>query len=133
MREILFKAIRTDNKEWSEGYVGFTGNSEETKRCFIMQSLFSQTASTVTYPFYFCCIEVDPSTICQHIGLTDRNGTKAFESDKIYDPHENRVFTIYWDKEMAAFGLRDDNGWMSKDISRLSYCEIIGNIHDNEE
>ena len=133
MREILFKAIQTDNKEWVEGYVGFAGNSEETKRCFIMQSLFSQTASTITYPFYFCCIEVDPSTVCQYIGLTDRNGRKAFDADKIYDPHENRIFTIYLDKETASFCLRDDNGWMNKDIPRLSYCEIIGNIHDKED
>lgn len=132
MREVLFKAKRTDNKEWVEGYAGFTGN-RDAQKCFIMQSMFSKTASTVTYPFYFCCIEVDSSTVCQHIGLTDKNGTKAFESDKIYDPHENRVFTIYWDKETASFCFRDDNGWMNKDIYRLSYCEIIGNIHDKEE
>lgn len=132
MREILFKAKRTDNKEWVEGFVGRKGSSTGLGKWYIMQSTFYENPA-FGYPFYFTDIEVDPSTVCQHIGLTDKNGTKAFESDKIYDPHENRIFTIKWDKELAAFFLMDDNGWIRKDISRLSYCEIIGNIHDKEE
>ncbi len=125
MRELLFKAKRTDNKEWAEGFPFKSISSKELDRITVYDELEFATVIN-TY-------EIDPSTVCQHIGLTDKNGTKAFESDKIYDPHENRVFTICWDKEMASFCFLDDNGWMNKDISRLSYCEIIGNIHDKEE
>lgn len=126
MRELLFKAKRTDNKEWVEGwYCKDTFGRWPVKPCIIP----SENAENG----YLEHVMVDGDTVCQHIGLTDKNGTKAFESDKIYAPHENRVFTIYWNKELAAFCLWDDNGWMNKDISRLSYCEIIGNIHDKEE
>lgn len=112
-REILFKAKWVDTREWVEGYlwsertIGYTspcGNTDE--------------------------IVIDPETVCQHIGLTDKNEVKAFENDRIFDPHENKVFTIKWDKELAAFLLMDEEGWMNRDIARLSYCEIIGNIHD---
>lgn len=125
MRENLFKAKRTDNKEWVEGYPFPSISGKELNRMTVFEPFPGGTVVN-TY-------QIDPETVCQHIGLTDKNGTKAFESDKIYDPHENRVFTIYWDKETAAFCLWDDNGRMKKDISRLSYCAIIGNIHDKEE
>lgn len=125
MREILFKAKRTDNKEWVEGYPFPSVRGKELNRMTVFEP-FSGGTAVNTY-------HIDHETVCQHIGLTDRNGRKAFDADKIYDPHENRIFTIYLDKETASFCLRDDNGWMNKDISRLSYCEIIGNIHDKEE
>ena len=63
-REILFKAKRTDNGEWVEGYlwskrtIGYTspvGNTDE--------------------------IVIDPETVCQYTGLTDKNGKKIFEGD----------------------------------------------------
>lgn len=129
MREVLFKGKQKENNEWMEGSAIHQTDLYGTRveRWFILDG-----TDTNDYDIGFA-YEVYPSTVCQHIGLTDKNGTKAFEMDKVYDPHENRVFTIYWDKETAAFCLLDDNGWMKKDISRLSYCEIIGNIHDKEE
>lgn len=121
MREILFKAKHTKDRKWAFGcYVTYTSLHDGNIEHRIIDDIGD-------------VFIVDGNTVCQHIGLTDKNRTKAFESDKIYDPHENRVFTIYWDKETAAFCLCDGNGWMKKDISRLSYCEIIGNIHDKEE
>ena len=39
---------------------------------------------------------VDPSTVCQYTGLTDKNGKKIFEGDKLYDPHENVIYTVGW-------------------------------------
>ena len=63
-REILFKAKRTDSGEWVEGYlwskrtIGYTppvGNTDE--------------------------IVIDPETVCQYTGLTDKNGVKIWEGD----------------------------------------------------
>lgn len=113
MSEHLFKAKNAETKKWVEGY------------------LWSERTIGVTSP----CgnvdeIVVDPETVCRCVGLTDKNGSNAFENDKIYDPHENRVFTIKWDQERARFVLCDDGGWMNQDIARLFYCEIVGNVFD---
>lgn len=132
MREILFKAKRLDNGEWVEGYVVYRNKGSEFESCGIIQSTFSTTDSKVAYLFNFTEIQVDPETVCQYTGLTDKKCVKAFENDKVYDPEENRIFTIKWDSELARFVLVDDNGWSKKDITRLFYCEIIGNIYDKE-
>lgn len=107
----LFKAKDAETKKWVEGY------------------LWSERTIGVTSP----CgnvdeVVIDPDTVCRCVGLTDRNGNTAFENDKIYDPHENRGFTIKWYKERARFVLCDAGGRMNQDISRLFYCEIVGNV-----
>lgn len=128
MREILFKAKRTDTREWVEGYI-------------YRQPPYIQMDGISSWWIHVPPVDpddkggvfnVDPETVVQYTGLTDKREIKAFENDKIYDPHENRIFTIKWDKELAAFFLMDDNGWINKYISRVSYCEVIGNIHDKE-
>lgn len=91
MREILFKAKRKDNNEWTYGdliqlYDG---------RRFIIDNKFGACIDdkgnfiNTEKPFVN---EVIPETICQYIGLTDKNGVKIFENDKckiIYYDYEN--------------------------------------------
>lgn len=127
MREILFKAKRTDNEEWVEGDLIQAQNKKYIAFGWSIDNEGEQ------YYNFDCALvhEVEPETICQYTGLTDKNKVKAFECDKVYDPHEQKTFTIKWDRELAAFVLEDDEGWFYSDIARLFYCEIIGNIYDN--
>lgn len=123
MREILFKAKRLDNGEWVEGYyIGPIGVLDVHEICDVHD---------ITGPR----VEVDPSTVCEYTGLTDKNGKKVFVGDivrcSLGCPHE-----VVWVQEhggtfiggMPAVylsGLNPGYAWTGAE-------EIIGNIHDGE-
>ena len=70
MREILFKGKKKDNGEWIEGYL-MNGGMPGEKRIFIGKLVIGKW--TVTADEFD---EVDPDTICEYTGLTDKNGKK---------------------------------------------------------
>ena len=136
MREILFKAKRLDNGEWVEGYyIGPIGVLDVHEICDVHD---------ITGPR----VEVDPSTVCQYTGLTDKNGKKIFEGDVLkiakksdglgayfFPPLEYPVnVMVKWD--MCAWmweTLGEDKYYISFPNAWCHYeCEVIGNIHDGE-
>ena len=71
MREILFKGKSLLSGEWVEGYyIGPIGVLDVHEICDIHDITGTR-------------VEVDPSTVCQYTGMTDKNGTKIFEGDII--------------------------------------------------
>ncbi|MDO5362844.1 MAG: YopX family protein [Eubacteriales bacterium] len=70
-REILFKAKRKDNGEWVEG--GYFSEPNTDNKYIICWNSFGLGFNEF--------IEVDPDTICQYTGLTDKNGKKIWEND----------------------------------------------------
>ena len=72
-REILFKAKRLDNGEWVKGsLISFAdgGRSILPSESAVLYKKGESLFSTVN------CLEVDPSTLCQYTGLTDKNGKR---------------------------------------------------------
>lgn len=125
-REILFKAKRKDNGEWVEGLPGYdmSGNIAEIE----------------THKSFGDCriYEINPDTICQYTGLTDKNGKKIWENDIciIEDgtlDEEDGCFICKWD-DYAARYILDGNGLIADfDNVDTRYVEIIGNIFDNPD
>lgn len=148
MREILFRGKRMDNGAWVEGAFCM-------KDCDDPFGEMVDRPSVIKYEdpcsgFWF---RVNPETVGQYTGLTDKNGKKIFEGDIIeYNDgfdyfigevvFENGAFGIGCDEVIGISNGCSDNFanlwqlfWDQEvtDEPELYYCIVIGNIHDNPE
>ena len=134
MRKILFRAKRLDNGEWVEGYVMIHDHDKAT--------IFRQHQGDGSLEGF----EVNPETVCQSTGLTDKNGNKIWETDVCQyiesDEYENEKFVVKYGRHAEMHGINLGfytewlNGWYRSDIcfwTENRDIEVIGNIFDNPE
>ena len=155
MREILFRGRRLDNCEWEYGDM-FQNHDE---RIFVGELVVTDVSSNrfcdkYEIGTYFAA--VDPASVGQFTGMTDKNGKKIFEGDivrYVYEPGEgywnsNQNSVIKW-REPGWYmeGIKGTNkyalmcGYMttvpyasvSNEQKNIKVFEVIGNIHDNPE
>lgn len=133
MREILFKAKRLNDGEWVEGNIVYVAEDADfMPGAYILPRLVSASAAPPTKGIMLGdFFEVDPSTVCEWTGIIDRDGTKVFEGDRLFDPHEKRTFVVEYDPLEAGFTLESNDGRYI-DFNRVPYSKIIGSIHDGE-
>ena len=127
-REILFRGKRVDTREWIEG--SLIGNDVIVGKIVEFEE------------DYFCTEfwhRVDPETVGQCIGISDKHGIEIFEDDivKYFEPHSKTWNTriVMWNWRFAGFGLFDkESGWCKEsDWSKIKDIEVVGNIHDKQE
>ena len=116
MREVLFKAKAKDEPiEWVEGYL-----SKCEKKFIICDEEGFGTF-------------VDPETICQYTGLTDKNGNKIWENDVVNDTTINLLGSVEYDEEHGMYVINEVNDGYQNFQEFWSFTEVIGNIFDNPE
>lgn len=109
--EILFRARRSDSKEWVEGYyyaAVWTYIVQEHPRTFII---------------------VDRETVGQYTGFRDRNGRRIFEGDIIRRGDE--ILVAVWQRARFAALKKNRRPIAWQYVSADG--EVIGNIWDNPE
>ena len=151
MREILFKAKRIDYVVWLEivpfdvtPLTGFSTDSVK-KEIVMVRAGFADWGM----PRGIEGASVDPETVCQYTGLTDRNGVKVFEGDILkftdeFNGYEwigrmefgnpNAGYIWAWQRvHLSGEDAHVDTlCWFDMEESG-AYSEVIGNIHDKEK
>ena len=129
MREIIFRGIRLDTKEFTYGYLWAKNNCSVGTRTLIMNSMGS-------------AYEVDPETVGQFSGLRDNKRTAEFpEGQEIYEG-DICSFMLAGVKRIECVHFGDGSFVLGSCISlhqsQLDYYRevrksllVIGNIHEH--
>ena len=125
MREILFRGTKTNSSEWVYGNL-FNPDKSDTPTQICMGTHIVRI-----------CYEIDPETVGQYTGRTDKNGKKIFEGDiikgKVHEMNGYRIRKGVVEYHGVGFIMNlDPNSWYDQKNIPLD-CEVIGNIYDNPE
>ena len=133
MRNILFRAKRMRDKIWVEGSLLVL--DADSGYYFITQPYKSASTLPVKDLIYNHTHLVNPETVCQYTGMTDRNGKKIWENNIVqmfYRDGGTDTGTIRYTKQCARFQYYEA-GEIGYGIDITCDMEVIGNIFDNPE
>lgn len=131
MREILFRGKQADGM-WVYGDL-----RKVEENAYILDYDIGDDGVSQNPKIFDIAYPVDPATVGQHTGLTDKNGKRVFEGD-ILDCGDRIVYVKWhekcgqWDSEFIRY-VRELS---SNGITAVEWkfrAEKIGNIHDNPE
>ncbi len=116
MREILFRGKRVDNGEWVYGFP-FAIHAG-----LVVEGIETWDGDRP---------RIDPETVGQYTGLTDKNGKRIFEGDVVAYPEYGNL-AVVWDDGLFQLA-KNETFYERLDHYSSAAAIIIGNIHDNPE
>ena len=130
MREILFKGKKVNGGEWVEGW--YCENNCEHP---FAPARYDPSIIDSEFVIWY---KVNPETVCQFTGKTDKNGVKMWENDIVkglllFGTGINGVVAF----KDGSFGLKWHRGGAEMftpfaELCNITY-EVVGNIFDNPE
>ena len=135
MREILFRGKQKSNGDWVRGDLSYHRDGRVFIRCW----------DRLGYNPAYNAYEVNPETVGQFTGLTDKNGKMIFEGDIVHVLGNQQVedwkcvdyigSIAFLDAGFCVIdGTVEEHGFRRYGLPRLDFdLEVIGNIHDNPE
>lgn len=131
MREILFRGKQADGM-WVYGDL-----RKVEENAYILDYDIGDDGVSQNPKIFDIAYPVDPATVGQFTGLTDKNGKRIFEGD-ILDCG-NRIVYVKWHEKLGQWDsefIRYVRELSSNGITTVEWkfrAEKIGNIHDNPE
>ena len=130
MREIEYRGKDIETGEWRYGYIEF---NHDRSKCRIISPL-----RLGQYDFPHQVFEVDPETVCQFTGKTDKNKNEIYDKDILRVTSQEKTFNIVvkWSNDAMAFmacyadGKQSPFSWFSE--ITVYELEVIGTL-DNPE
>ncbi len=149
MREILFRGKRDDDGEWIYGSLLIETIQPDSGAEYKSYKISDITLGEFPNDFMSGWEDpVDPETVGQYTGLTDKNGVKIFEGDicdfSVFDFNDHdtqyRGIVVYsgsrfmlWKSVKSEYYGADGGFDLDWVIGQDDEFEVIGNIHDNPE
>lgn len=140
MREILFRAKQVNNGEWVEG------NYTKLKWCNNIIHVVIPEGAEIDSGNSLCeAHDINPETLCQYIGMVDKNGNRIWENDIIsintYDymePQEDFFGRVVYLEKWACWCIQlpDEEKFIPLCECEGSYQTdrfVEGNVFDNHE
>ena len=134
----LFRAKRTDNGEWVEGFLFQLCYDSTFCWCIGNEPLTPNDYSEL-YGFNREWFYIDESTICQCTGLKDKNGNMVFEND-IMSAHLDDCFPedityarVIWGDTGYCLREKDSMDIQPLEEIDMEYFTACGNAFDNPE
>lgn len=120
MREILFRAKDCIHQQWFYGWYLYTPEFTWSQHNIISAKDWMNVKT------------VNPETVGQYTGLTDKNGTKIFEGDILHAAQGD--FVVRWSESICSFVAGEKEKIRPcMNSGTMKHCEVIGNIFDNPE
>ena len=115
--------------------ISFRGKSKRTGE-WVFGNLFDKDTKGRTHigTTVRGCFDIDPETVGQFTGMTDKNGIKIFEGDILNEPFQGgeKLYYVFWDEDYFSFRVKSGRVDYYLDDIQKYHCEVVGNIYDNK-